>query len=44
MCYVDCVECFAHVYCYCDCASDGLIYVKPVVMVLFMLCSAVLVE
>ena len=37
--YVDCVECFAHVYC--DCTFWWL---KPVAMVLFMLCSAVLVE
>ena len=38
--YVDCVECFAHVIV----RSGGLFWLTPVAMVLFMLCSAVLVE
>ena len=45
--YVDCVECFAHVLQSSTTVivrSGGLFSVKPVLMVLFMLCSAVLVE
>ena len=38
--YVDCVECFATV----NMRSGGLFWLKPVAMLLFMLCSAVLVE
>ena len=38
--YVDCVKCFAHVQCYCDCTF----WLKPVSMVIFMLRSAVLIE
>ena len=36
--YVDCVECFAHV----NVRSGGLLWLNPVVMVLFMLCRVCL--
>ena len=42
--YVDCVECFPHVYATVIVRSGGLFWLKPVAMVSFMLCSAVLVE
>ena len=40
--YVDCGECFAHATLIVR--SGGLFWLKPVAMMLFMLCSAVLVE
>ena len=42
--YVYCVECFAMSSATVIVRSGGLFWLKPVAMVLFMLCSAVLIE
>ena len=42
--YIYCVEKFSHIECYSDCSLKRAIWLNPLVMVLFNVCSAVMVD